>query len=398
MTPRHEPLLCLWADHAPQPARIAAWRARIPAEAEIVLAGPVACDGAAWADCAGDPLGALQAVARAHPQRDVVFADLDAALPPDGWRRLLDAAAAHPRIGVLSTLGSAVAALDAMPDSDPGDRGDGLCRAYGEHAVFSTTLWSPGLSFWRSTALREAARVQAGGLPESVSGGVIGDMHVPSPRIAGFPDTAPLPIRALRERLHALVDAPGWHPAGRPVVLHLLHGWGGGVERFVRDLMQADDERAHLALVARSDPATRMHGIALALHHDLDAPPLRSWTLARPIADTAVHSPEYQAILDDALSQWGIGAALVSSLIGHGIDALRTSLPPAVCTHDYYPLWPLLHADFSADADWSDAALRAALAKRDPESPFAIHDADHWIALRAGRDSAVARWPSRAGR
>ena len=95
-------------------------------------------------------------------------------------------------------------------------------------------------------------------------------------------------------------------------------------------------------------------------------------------------------MLAEILSEWGVGAVLVSSLIGHSLDALRTGLPTAVCTHDYYPLWPILHADFGGtDADWSDDALRMALRQRDAHSPFQPRDAQHWIELRSAYVAAL---------
>ena len=392
MTSPPEPLLCLWSARIPQPDRIAAWRSLLPPDTLIVVAAHSACEDADWLDCAGDPLSALHAVAQAHPQRDVVLADFDARLPDDGWRRLIDAAAAQPRIAVLSALGGAVAALDVLPgiDTDASEHATGFCLAYGERALFATTLWSPGLSYWRSSALREAARVRTDALPETVQGAVFGNLYAASPCAAGFPAEAPLPVRTLRARLASIAAAPGWHPRGRAVVLHVLHGWGGGAEHFVRDMLRADTDRAHLVLIARSDPAAQTHGCALALHHDLDAAPLGSWPLALPIVDTALRSTEYVAVIAQVIRDWNVGAILVSSLIGHSLDALRTGLPTAVCTHDYYPLWPILHADFGdPQTVWNDAAVRAAMARHDPRSPLQLRDADHWIALRSAYVAAL---------
>ena len=62
------------------------------------------------------------------------------------------------------------------------------------------------------------------------------------------------------------------------------------------------------------------------------------------------------------LLRYGVGQVLVSSLVGHGLEALRTGLPTALACHHSYPLWPILHADFGdARADFSPAALDAAL-------------------------------------
>ncbi len=380
-----EPVLCLWSTAAPSPERIAAWRAVLPAGVRIVVAAPSTGSGAGWIECAGDPLSALHAIAEANLNHDIVFAHLDTRVNGDGWRRLVETAAVHSRVAVLSALGGAVPALDAFPgaNAESADRCIAICRAWGEHALFPCDHWSPGLSYWRRTALSDAGKVRDATLPEALNGCVLGDLYAPAPRADGFPDETPLPVRVLRARFAALANARGFDPGAKPVVLHVLHGWGGGAERFVRDLMQADRDRAHLVLVARGDSSSKIHGVEFALHHDLDAPPLRVWPLAQTIADTALRSPEYAAILAQVRSEWNVRAVLVSSLIGHSLDVLRTGLPTAVCAHDYYPLWPTLHADFDdAAADWSDEALRIAAPRQEPSSPLAPRESAHWIELR----------------
>ena len=51
---------------------------------------------------------------------------------------------------------------------------------------------------------------------------------------------------------------------GRPVVLHVVHGSGGGAMGFIHDLALADPDRCHLALVARGSSLRRQYGEALA--------------------------------------------------------------------------------------------------------------------------------------
>ena len=367
------PLLCLWSPSALDPARVAAWRQRVVDHvAKIQL--PV---------CIGDPLAALRAAAKTHPDRDLLLADARVLVSTDGVRTLLTAARANPQFEVISALGRAVAALDPFDDDADAVRGEALCAAWGESALFASRQWSPGLSFWRVEALRQLDDVSPAALAEQLAGAVHGALYVDSPRVPGFPSSLSLVLQTLRARLAFLRDAPGWMPAGRPVLLHILHGWGGGAERFVRDLMRADDLRAHLVLVAHGSADAHEHGQRLALHHDLDAPPLRVWPLAAPIADTALRSPEYAAVLNTLIEEWGIGAVLVSSLIGHSLDALRSGLPTAVCTHDYYPLWPALHADFGdISASWDNDALTAMLRDRPLNGPFVQHPPAYWIALR----------------
>src|SRR3546814_14986574 len=75
---------------------------------------------------------------------------------------------------------------------------------------------------------------------------------------------------------------------GKPVVLHIVHGWGGGVWRFVREMMANEPSREQLVLVSHGDPHTAEHGQRIALYAELDAPAIREWTLPVAIADTAI--------------------------------------------------------------------------------------------------------------
>jgi GT2 family glycosyltransferase/glycosyltransferase involved in cell wall biosynthesis len=96
------------------------------------------------------------------------------------------------------------------------------------------------------------------------------------------------------------------------------------------------------------------------------------------------------------LRDFGVGAVLVSSLIGHSLDALRTGLPTAVVTHDYYPLWPRLHADFGdAAKDFSPGAIEAALRGADADFEFGETRPAAWRELRAAYVAALARAEAR---
>jgi GT2 family glycosyltransferase len=379
------PLLCLWSPSAVDPACTAAWRQ----VAQGALGKAAARTGMPVR--IGDPVMALRAAASANPGRDLLLVDARATVSVDGVRKLLHAAGANPQFAVISALGRAVPALDPLPEDADAERGEALLAAWGEPVLFSTAYWSLGMSFWRARALSLVEDITAGALPERLAGAVHGALYVASPRVPGITADVELPLQALRARLAHRCDAPGWAPAGRPVLLHILHGWGGGAERFVRDMMRTDNTRAHLVLVARGSPDERQHGQHLALHHDLDGPPLREWPLATPIADTALHSPEYAAVMAALVAEWDVAAVLVSSLIGHSLDALRSGLPTAICTHDYYPLWPVLHADFGDEsAEWDDAVLTAMLQDARPDGPFAQRPASHWIALRTAYLDALA--------
>lgn len=194
----------------------------------------------------------------------------------------------------------------------------------------------------------------------------------------------PIPTRAGRD--------------GRPVILHVLHDWGGGVERFVRDQMRHDGSATHLALLSRGREG-RAFGESLALYADLDAPPLRVWACEPAVGDMAIRHPGVAAALSETLASFGVSALRVSSLIGSSLDVLRTGLPTAFVLHDAFPFWPLLD-DAQPQPVFDPERLRTGLAT--PGHRFRERDPAIWqvwseaaiMALDAPGIALVA--PSRA--
>jgi GT2 family glycosyltransferase/glycosyltransferase involved in cell wall biosynthesis len=333
---------------------------------------------------AGNAMTAQDALARARqqfPGRDVLLLRGDAVLPADALDRL-QAAWSDPAWDVLSPLDGR---WPLFPESlDDGAR-DALAWTCGEHAAFAWAGWSPVCSLWRGTALDAA-------VPSAGRSALLPCLWVGPDDVRDDATTMPLPLVRLAERIGDCGTRPAI-AAEKPAVLHVLHDWGGGAARFVRDLAAGDHERNHLVLVAHSGDDRPPFGKRLALHLDIDAPPLREWPLSEPIVDTATHSAEVQAVLAGLIPQWRIGAVLVSSLIGHSLDVLRTGLPTAICTHDAYPLWPLLHdARDPGHADFGAATLAVELA-RVPDGHsfvFSRRDAGQWWALRDAYLAALA--------
>lgn len=317
-------------------------------------AGLVRVDGVA-----ATPQAALARAQAAHPGRDVLLLRAGVAFDDAALGRLL-AAWRSAGWDVLSPL-------DGRWPLGAG--ADALAWSYGEHAAFAWQDWSAECSLWRAGATPASFR----------SGALLPCLQVGQAGAAADAD-APLPVQALRERARR-----GGRPAlpGRPALLHVLHGWGGGAERFVRDLAAADAQRTHLVLVARGDHDKPPFGRRLCLHADLDAPPLQSWELSAPVTDCSAHSAEIAAVLSTLKDAWGVGAVLVSSLVGHSLDVLRTGLPTALCTHDAFPLWPLLHDPRDPEhAAFDRETLAKQLAAAGPGFVFAGRDADAWWNLR----------------
>ncbi|MEE4174071.1 MAG: glycosyltransferase [Xanthomonadales bacterium] len=170
----------------------------------------------------------------------------------------------------------------------------------------------------------------------------------------------PRPWGAVSERLQAwleagqkhpglLADLPGLTPEARPVTLHVTHSWGGGVATWVESFIEAetantpDGEALHLQLRSEGPQAGAGAGQRLSLYlgNRLEAP-LASWWLQPPIEAVATTHGPYREVLDLVGRRFGVGRVIVSSLVGHSLDALRTELPTVQVLHDAFPAWPLL--------------------------------------------------------
>jgi O-antigen biosynthesis protein len=419
------PLLCLYRSGPGDD--IAAALASLPAGPDrIAVLDPTDAGVCAGTDVerltpavhANPAVAALLAAARQFPARDLLLLDSRARLPPHALDRLALAVAAAPDAQVWSTL------TDAIPAFDPQPRDRAEPHTAAVHASASvdpdadiwlrsdrtlpeTDLWSAHCSLWRAGAAAHLTDITADvdtghgaghRLPTGLRGRLCDALFVGSAVAQTSLDsdtTMPaLPtVGALRARLADIAGAALPHVGldGRPVLLHVLHGWGGGAERFVRDYIGADLRFRHLVLCAAGDPGTRRHGAQLALYVDLDAAPIRRWPLSAPILCTALDSAEYREVLDAIRRDFGVGVVMISSLIGHSLDALRTGLPTALVCHDYYPLWPRLHADFGDPAaDFSIDAIPAALADAGDGFEFDERRAAYWKALRSAHVQALA--------
>ncbi len=382
------PILCLYpaATTADQPPSIPP-QAR---ELNLTLFQPAATDAAnpAWA--------ALRACALAHPGRDVVLLAADAPLPPNALARLLAAVDAAYQVHSPSSNGHP--ALDPFINTArpaDGDDADACLFMLSERELVPVRHWLPALSHWRGDALAQLpAELPADGeLPPGWQGARLDHLYVGASQVMDAPKLRPDTALLAQDTRLAALEGRIPVAAGRddvPVMLHLLHGWGGGVQRFVEDLMRADTGHRHLALVARGTPSHRCPGEVLELYDDLRAAPLLRWPLTLGIEATALASHEYDTALGHVLARHRVSRVLVSSLIGHGLSALRTGLPTALVCHDYYPLWPSLHVDFGdRNRDFSVQAMAADLARPDADSPFGETRAEAWQALRDAHVAAL---------
>jgi O-antigen biosynthesis protein len=307
-------------------------------------------------------------------------------LAADALPRLLKVAEVAP--GPVSPMCNSDAQLTpAAPDSeldgsDPAALDD-ASYLLGQRTWFELAAANPALLALAPGASADAALGALDHLYVHVEQLPVAGSHTPADRREREPAH---PLAGLRHALHGIAraNAGPWSRAARderPVILHVLHGWGGGAERYVRDLATIDDQRQHLLLRAVGNPGRRQHGEFLELSNACGGPVLQRSLLTPAIGAICDRHHGYAQILRTLIAEFAIEQIWVSSLIGHSLEVLRAPLPLRWIAHDYFPFWPTLHRDFGADSGRFDAAeLRAdLLASRN--GPFAEDDQDWWTTM-----------------
>ncbi len=209
-------------------------------------------------------------------------------------------------------------------------------------------------------------------------------LHIEIPGQPAPAVTLPLTANLSARWPTSLHDFEPIHPglSAQPVVLHVLHDWGGGIARFVADLAAADPQRCHLALRARGSWSSRRYGIDLELSLINGGLVLGSWPLSPAIGSICEHHPGYRDLFAQCVARFGVSSVLISSLIGHSLDALDSGRPTAVVAHDYFPLWPELHCNFGDPSRRFDADERAAtVASMASDGLFGERDPAFWQSI-----------------
>ncbi|MDT8409106.1 MAG: glycosyltransferase [Wenzhouxiangellaceae bacterium] len=198
----------------------------------------------------------------------------------------------------------------------------------------------------------------------------------------------------------------------RPVTLHVTHSWGGGIERWIEDFIDADDAGLNLVLVAVSDHRKQYCGRMLKLcAAGPDRGVIREFAIRPFIQSCEAQHREYQACLDEIIRCFGVSRIIVSSMIGHSLECLTRPLPTLQVLHDFFPVWPLLDddplAELAAAGDDPARARRAGLARvgdalrlqpRDPAfwellaSRWTAAVRDHDVQLIAPSRHVIERW------
>ncbi len=363
--------------------------------------------------------GSLREVAASYPERDIVVFAPGVELPFAWDARLAKAAYAAPDIAV------AVPMCDVSPLYELVDEGaradarlevtliDRTAYCMGERSYYEIPRIHPVCAYIRRDALEIALPIMVPGSaePRSVLDalakwwracgwscvicdylyvGYSGKLPAGATTTHDVEETAFLqnqPLGALRRAVndairHGLppVSAPGLDH--RPVQLHIMHFWGGGLERWVRDFGRADPSRINMILTSYRIGETG--GQRIVLYSDPAAlVPVRTWDIARPIRSTASSSIEYRRILEQIIVEFEIEAIIVSSLIGHSLDALTQAKKTIVVCHDFYPICQAINPQFGRTCERCTLDDLRRCAKFNPLNDlFGDQTSEEWHAMR----------------
>lgn len=294
----------------------------------------------------------LAMATRGPVERDFLWLTaLPTSWPQHALSRLRTAAASAP--GAITSFGAGVALADELTEGLNADQIDSLCYLLGERRLLDIdVLTNPTLIYvaagnaQRTDRLLLCEHIYVGFDPAPTA--VSGHIEIGADVRSRWPSPVPVDFEPIYPGL-----------SEQPVVLHVLHDWGGGIARFVADLAESDPRRIHLALRARGSWATRRYGSSLELSLVDGGIILGNWPLSAAIGSISLTHPGYRELMAQVNQRYGIAAIIVSSLIGHSLDALETGLPTAVVAHDYFPLWPELHCNFGDVSRRFDAKERA---------------------------------------
>ncbi|MGJ8664698.1 MAG: hypothetical protein ACSHWU_13665, partial [Marinicella sp.] len=166
-------------------------------------------------------------------------------------------------------------------------------------------------------------------------------------------DQRPLPAHPLSELQLNLTtfnptQLPGGYPCldNKPLALHIVMDWGGGVHQWTNDFIATHEEMNHLVLMSQGEFYRQQQGERFRLlWQGTEGVELAQYHLTAAIKATTRHHKQYQQLLANVVKQWQVQLMVVSSLIGHAMDCLNTGLPTLRILHDYFPHWPSLNAE-----------------------------------------------------
>ena len=194
----------------------------------------------------------------------------------------------------------------------------------------------------------------------------------------------------LRNALRNHSDAHGFYVPRRITsaltlaTLHISHSWGGGVEQWVRNFAQADTDHEQLVLKSIGPKGTFGRQLELHRYGQDGLELLQTWTLSPVIRATALAHTGYREILAEITTSFSVGRVIVSSLIGHSLDCLRTQFPTIFICHDYYPFCSAINLSFGEVCRSCEEPRLAACLEENPlNQHFPNVARSEWLALRA---------------
>lgn len=295
-------------------------------------------------------------------------------VPPEWDMRLISVMEEENKAVTISPLSPAIPLFSPWDgDNLTSHELDYLCQALGDRFRFELPYCFPGCFLlrlncldktdWPSTdVMTDAASFvlsehlyQRGHLHLATSEACVAGCHLPDTQRAASASQLELtgyiqhasPLATLRHRISERIASDQSQPSLLPITrrsvrLHIMHNWGGGLERWVHDFCTADAQ--HVNLILKPIGTWGAFGQRLELYSHIDAPdPIQVWELALPIRATAVAHHAYREALDEIVSEYRVEAILVSSLIGHSLDALMMPVKTIVICHEYYPFCPALY-------------------------------------------------------
>lgn len=211
----------------------------------------------------------------------------------------------------------------------------------------------------------------------------VGMLSLPPAIVQAYETRHPLSmIRHALLELSIRSEKPAIEKRCLPVELHVGHSWGGGLSRWIENYIAADTTHNHLVLRSIGDRTAFGQQIALYAGADMGVP-LRTWVLAEPILSTAVSQLEYSALLEEVFEAFNVESLVVSSVIGHSMDVLRTALPTTLVLHDFFPFCPALYATFGSPCEsCKPDELRLCEISNPHHSYFRTEPTEHFLAVR----------------
>jgi GT2 family glycosyltransferase/glycosyltransferase involved in cell wall biosynthesis len=230
-----------------------------------------------------------------------------------------------------------------------------FAQGYGEENDFSRRVAKAG---WRNVLCADTFVFHVGGVSfgdagqalKAAGATALRRLHPEYDELVGrfIDQDTPAPYRRAVDtalaRRHLGLVSPSANTT-RPVQLHIVHDHGGGTEVWYRDFCRADVTRTNLILKPYYCDFPMAQGMLLYAHVD-DARPVAYWPFDEPIWTTQVTHAAYRQVLRQIIDHYAVDAVLVSSLLGHALDALDTGLPTILITHDYYPYCPAINSTY----------------------------------------------------